>query len=44
MGNAPVGYFIYPRGETADGRLDPFDPASFKYEITSRELAPAKSA
>jgi len=33
----PVGYFMYPQGETADGRLDPFDPDNFKYEITSRE-------
>jgi hypothetical protein len=35
----PAGYFMYPQGETADGRLDPFDPDTFKCEITSREIA-----
>lgn len=35
---APVGYFMYPQAETAEGRLDPFDPDNFKYEITAREL------
>jgi transglutaminase-like putative cysteine protease len=34
----PVGYFMYPHGETADGRLDPFDADNFKYEISSREI------
>jgi transglutaminase-like putative cysteine protease len=33
-----VGFFMYPNGETAAGRLDPLDPDSFKYTITSREL------
>ena len=33
-----VGYFMYPQCETADGRVDPFDPDNFKYEITSREI------
>ena len=33
-----VGYFMYPQGETADGRIDPFDADNFKYEITSREI------
>ena len=33
-----VGYFMYPQGETADGRLDQFDADNFKYEITSREI------
>jgi transglutaminase-like putative cysteine protease len=28
-------YFMYPQGETADGRLDPFDPDAFRYTITS---------
>ena len=37
----PVGYFMYPQGETADGRLDPFDPDAFKYQITSKELPQA---
>ena len=34
-----VGYFMYPQGETANGRIDPFDADNFKYEITSREIA-----
>ena len=34
----PVGYFMYPQGETAEGRLDPFDADKFKYDISSREL------
>jgi transglutaminase-like putative cysteine protease len=38
---APVGFFMYPQAETADGRLDSLDPDSFKYEITSRETASA---
>ncbi|MFI5117864.1 MAG: transglutaminase domain-containing protein [Terriglobales bacterium] len=36
---APVGFLMYPQAETADGRLDSLDPDSFKYEITSREIA-----
>jgi transglutaminase-like putative cysteine protease len=35
----PVVYFMYPHAETAFGRVDPFDPDSFKYEITVREIA-----
>lgn len=30
-------YFMYPQAETADGRVDPFDPDNFKYEITVKE-------
>ena len=37
---APVGFFMYPQAETADGRLDSLDPDSFKYEITAREIKP----
>jgi transglutaminase-like putative cysteine protease len=40
---APCNYFMYPQGETAEGRLDPFDAAAFKYEITAREVPSAKS-
>jgi transglutaminase-like putative cysteine protease len=36
---APVGFFMYPQAETADGRLDCLDPDGFRYEITSREIA-----
>jgi transglutaminase-like putative cysteine protease len=35
---APLGFLMYPQAETAEGRLDCLDPASFKYEITSREI------
>ena len=31
-------YFMYPNGETAQGRLDQLDPDAFKYTITAREL------
>jgi transglutaminase-like putative cysteine protease len=34
----PVVYFMYPQAETAEGRVDPFDPDNFKYEITVKEL------
>jgi len=40
---APVGFFMYPQAETADGRLDCLDPDGFKYEITSREITSAKA-
>jgi transglutaminase-like putative cysteine protease len=32
-------FFMYPQGETAEGRLDPLDPDAFSYRITARELA-----
>ncbi|UWZ85314.1 transglutaminase-like domain-containing protein [Occallatibacter riparius] len=32
-------YFMYPQGETAEGRLDPFDPDAFRYTITSNAVA-----
>jgi len=35
---APSNYFMYPQGETAEGRLDPLDADSFKYQITAKEL------
>jgi transglutaminase-like putative cysteine protease len=39
--HAPVGFFMYPQAETGDRRIDSLDPDSFRYEITSREIAPA---
>jgi hypothetical protein len=33
----PIGFFMYPQAETAEGRLDPLDPDAFKYEITASE-------
>jgi transglutaminase-like putative cysteine protease len=40
---APIGFFMYPQAETAEGRLDCLDPDGFKYEITSREITSASS-
>jgi transglutaminase-like putative cysteine protease len=34
----PIGFLMYPQGETADGPLDCLDPDNFKYEITSEEV------
>jgi transglutaminase-like putative cysteine protease len=36
----PISFLMYPQAETSEGRLDSLDPAIFKYEITSREVAP----
>jgi transglutaminase-like putative cysteine protease len=35
----PLVYFMYPQAETAEGRVDPFDPDNFRYEITAREIS-----
>jgi transglutaminase-like putative cysteine protease len=35
----PLVYFMYPQAETSEGRIDPFDPDNFKYEITVKELS-----
>jgi transglutaminase-like putative cysteine protease len=35
----PLVYFMYPQAETAEARVDPFDPDNFKYEITVKELS-----
>lgn len=40
---APVHFLMYPQAETAEGRLDSLDPATFSYEITSKELAPGNA-
>ncbi len=37
----PLGFFMYPQAETAEGRLDCLDPDGFKYEITSKEIVTA---
>jgi transglutaminase-like putative cysteine protease len=36
-GKQPLVYFMYPQAETSEGRVDPFDPDNFKYEITVKE-------
>ncbi len=35
----PLVYFMYPQAETSEGRLDPFDPGNFKYEITAKAVS-----
>ena len=37
--NKPVVYFMYPQAETSEGRIDPFDPDHFRYEITVKEIS-----
>jgi transglutaminase-like putative cysteine protease len=37
-----IGYFMYPQGETTDGRLDSLDPDTFKYSITVHEITDGK--
>jgi len=32
-----IAYFMYPQGETANGRIDSFDPDGFKYAMTARQ-------
>jgi transglutaminase-like putative cysteine protease len=34
----PVPFLMYPQAETAEGRKDSLDPASFKYQMTAREV------
>ena len=34
----PLVYFMYRQAETAEGRVDPFDPDNFRYEITVKEI------
>ena len=36
-----IPYFMYPNGETVEGRLDQLDPDTFKYTIAARELKSA---
>ena len=33
-----VVYFMYPQAETSEGRVDPFDPDNFKYDITVKQI------
>ena len=34
-----LGFFMYPQAETAAGARDPYEPDSFSYQITAREIA-----
>jgi transglutaminase-like putative cysteine protease len=33
-----LGLLMYPQAQTADGARDPYDPDSFTYQITAREI------
>lgn len=35
----PLAFLMYPHGETAEGRLDSLDPATFRYRMSAREIA-----
>ncbi|MBG9387702.1 transglutaminase domain-containing protein [Caenimonas aquaedulcis] len=35
---AKLGFFMYPQAENAAGARDPYDPDSFAYQITAREI------
>jgi transglutaminase-like putative cysteine protease len=35
---APVPFLMYPQAETTEGRRDSLDPATFRYQITSKEV------
>lgn len=35
---ARLGFFMYPAGENAGGRLDSYAPDEFKYQISAREI------
>ena len=35
---APVPFLMYPQAETVEGRRDSLDPATFRYQITVREM------
>ena len=37
-GRGKIPYFMYPQGETAEGRLDSLDPDTFKYTINVKEI------
>jgi transglutaminase-like putative cysteine protease len=41
---AALGFLMYAQAETAEGRLDCLNPDTFKYEITSREIAPTNGS
>jgi transglutaminase-like putative cysteine protease len=34
----PVGFFMYPQGETGTARIDCLSPDDFKYTISSKEI------
>jgi transglutaminase-like putative cysteine protease len=33
-----LGFFMYPQAQTSAGARDPYDPDSFSYQITAREI------
>ncbi|RCW70459.1 transglutaminase-like domain-containing protein [Pseudorhodoferax soli] len=39
----PLGFFMYPMAENAQGRFDPYAPDDFRYQISSRETTSDKA-
>jgi transglutaminase-like putative cysteine protease len=39
-----LGFLMYPHAETAEGRLDSYDPDNFKYTITAKEIVATATA
>jgi transglutaminase-like putative cysteine protease len=35
----PLPFFMYPQGETSEGRKDSLDPESFRYTMASKEMS-----
>jgi len=35
----PLPFFMYPQGETSEGRKDSLDPESFRYTMASKEIS-----
>ncbi|OLB95871.1 MAG: transglutaminase [Candidatus Rokubacteria bacterium 13_1_40CM_68_15] len=35
----PIAFFMYPQGETIDGRKDSLDPGTFRYQMTARDVS-----
>jgi transglutaminase-like putative cysteine protease len=34
-----LGFFMYPQAENAGGRLDPYSPDDFRYQISAKEIS-----
>lgn len=40
-GQKKLAFFMYPQAQTAAGARDPYDPDSFQYQVTAREIKSA---
>lgn len=34
----PLGFFMYPQAEDANGRIDPYSPDNFRYRISAKDV------